>query len=383
MRYCKKCVMPDTRPGIKFDEEGVCYPCRHYENRAEIDWDKRWEELERLADKYRGCNGDYYDCIITGSAGKDTYYQVHVFKEKLGMNPLLVSVNNFSWTETGLHNWNNLLNEFGIDAIQLSLNPQVCKKMFVKALEKVGSPTWYFDLAIYAWPIKTAVQLDIPFVVYGENTNYEYGGALGNKETYSAIDQIKNDVVKPVPWEEWIDDELSMKDFAACTYPTGAEIRKANLESIHLSYFMPWSGYKNMEFARSRGFKTLNDTGEWNRDGFIEQYDQIDTVGYLTHCWFKFPKFGHFRVTEVASLWIREGRITREEAVKEVIEEDYKLDRRMLEDFLDFTGYPKEDFWKVVDKFANKDILEKRDDVWRLKKNVEKALINGGQVQEE
>lgn len=359
--------MPDTRPGINFNEDGICYPCLHAEAKQSVDWNARWKELEKLADKYRGCNGDYYDCIITASAGKDSYYQVYLFKEKLGMNPLVVSVNNFSWTETGLHNWNNMLNEFGVDAIQMSLNPQVCKKMFKKGLENLGSPTWYFDLAIYAYPVKTAVQLGIPLVVYGENTNYEYGGGLGDKETYSALDQIKNDVVKPVPWEDWMDEDLTMKDFAPCVYPTKEEIQEAKLDPIYLSYFVPWSGYDNMEFARSRGFKTLDDTGEWKRDGYIEQYDQIDTVGYLTHTWFKFPKFGHCRVTEVGSLWVREGRITREEAVKLVNEEDYKLDKKMLADFLDFIDYSEDDFWKVVDKFANKEIVEKQDGVWRLK----------------
>ena len=38
MRYCKKCTMPDTRPGITFDSEGVCSACRHYENRKNVDW---------------------------------------------------------------------------------------------------------------------------------------------------------------------------------------------------------------------------------------------------------------------------------------------------------------------------------------------------------
>ena len=52
MKYCKKCVMPDTRPYLEFDEDGVCYPCRRYENRKEIDWQKRWAELEKLAEKY-------------------------------------------------------------------------------------------------------------------------------------------------------------------------------------------------------------------------------------------------------------------------------------------------------------------------------------------
>ena len=78
MRYCKRCVMPDTRPGIIFDDKGVCFPCRHYEERKNVDWDERWKELERLADKYRGSNGDYYDCIIAASAGKDSYYQTYI-----------------------------------------------------------------------------------------------------------------------------------------------------------------------------------------------------------------------------------------------------------------------------------------------------------------
>lgn len=369
IRYCKKCVMPNTRPGIIFDEEGVCYPCRHYEGRSNIDWNQRWEELEKLADKYRGCNGDYYDCINTVSAGKDSHFQTYILKEKLGLNPLLVMVNNFSWTQTGKDNWSNLLNEFGVDAVQLSLNPQVCKKMFKMALEKLGSPTWYFDKAIYAYPIQIAIKLGIPLIIYGENTNYEYGGPIGSDNAYSALEQINNDVVKPVAWDVWLkeDPTLSMKNFNPCIYPTTDEIKKAKLNPIYLSYFIPWSGYQNMEFARTRGFKTLDDTAEWRREGYIEQYDQIDTVGYLTHTWFKFPKYGHQRVTEVASLWIREGRISREEAVRLVNQEDWKLDKKMLKDFLNFINYQEEKFWQVVDKFANKNLVEKKDDIWKLK----------------
>jgi hypothetical protein len=171
-----------------------------------------------------------------------------------------------------------------------------------------------------------------------------------------------------------------MKDVNPGIFPTEAEIKKVKLNPTFLSYYVPWSGYKNMQFARTRGFKTLDDTGEWKRDGFLEQYDKLDSVGYLTHTWFKFPKFGHQRVTEVASLYIRDGMMTRKEAVEKVIAEDWKLDRRMLTDFLNFINYQETDFWKIVDKFANKDIVEKRDGVWRLRKNVEEALRNGGEV---
>jgi N-acetyl sugar amidotransferase len=370
--------MPDSRPHIKFDDEGICYPCRTAEKMKQTDWDTRWKELEELADQYRGINGHYYDCILTGSAGKDTYYQTHIIKEKLGLNPLLVSVNNVTWTETGKHNWENLLSEFGIDAHQITLNPKVCKILFRKALERLGSPTWYFDRAIYSYPLQIAVKLNIPLVIYGEDTNYLYGGKHF-EETPSAMKQISNDVAKDVEWDFWFDNDLDYKDINPGLFPNETEITKLN--SIFLSYFTPWSGYRNMEFARERGFKTLDDTGEWKREGYLEQYDQIDTVGYLTHTWFKFPKFGHQRVTEVASLWIREGRMTREEAVERVVEEDWKLDQRMLNDFLSGIDYKKTDFWKIVDEYANQDIVEKRYGNWRLKSNVVEALRMGKEVE--
>lgn len=378
MRYCKRCVMPDTRPGIEIDAEGICSACRNYENRKDINWDERWQQLEELADKYRGCNGNSYDCVIAASSGKDSNYQIYVFKELLKMNPLVVSVNNFSWTETGKHNWNNMLEQYNVDAIVMSMSPKTTRLMFRKGLKK-GIPTWLLDHSLYSYPVRMATKLKIPLLVYGENISYEYGG-FDSKETYSAINQINNNVAKPIPLDEWIDDDLSIKDLACIEYPTNEEIKEIGLDPIYLSYFVSWSGYDNMVFARNRGFKTLDDTGEWKRDGFIEQYDQIDSVGYVVHSWFKFPKFGHFRVTDVASSWIREGRITREEAVNKVIEEDWKLDKRMLYDFLSYTKVDERDFWDIVDGYANLDIVEKRDGNWRLRDNVVEALKNGGEV---
>lgn len=366
MRYCKKCVMPDTRPGIVFDEEGVCAPCRNQERKKTINWDQRWQELEQLADRYRGCNGDYYDCIITASGGKDSYYQTHIFKERLGMNPLLVSVDNIAWTETGRMNWLNLRTYFGVDAHMIALNPQVCRIMFRKAFEKLGSPSWYFDMAIYAYPLHAAIKFGIPLVIYGENTNYERGGTL-DKDTPSAIDQITNDVVKPVPWEEWLDEGLTLKDVQPGIYPSKEEIEAAKLDPRFLSYYVPWSSIENWKFARSVGFKDLDDTGEWHREGTWTQYDQIDTIGYLTHTWMKFLKFGHWLATDYVSLCIREGLMTRAEACEIVNNEEYKLDRKMLDAFLNLTGYREQEFWQIAERFANRDIVEKRDGVWRLK----------------
>ena len=238
--------------------------------------------------------------------------------------------------------------------------------MLWKAFVKMGSPMWYWDRAVYAFPIKLGINLKIPLVVYGENISYEYGG-FQTKETYSAKDQINNDVVKKVDWDYWLDDEITMKDFNALIYPSKEEIERAGLEPIYLSYFMRWDGHKNMELAKKYGFKSLNDTGEWAREGYIEDYDQIDAVGYLVNPWLKYPKYGHARATDVACYWIRTGRITREEGIRLVKEHDHKLDKKTLKDFLEFVGHTEEEFWEAADKFYNRDIFEKINGRWRLK----------------
>ena len=377
MQYCVRCVMPNTRPGIKFNEDGVCYPCLNYEKRKEVDWTARWSELEQLADKYRGSNGDYYDCIVTVSSGKDSHFQVHTMKERLGLNPLLVSIDNFSWTETGRLNAQNMSEVFGCDLHLLSLSRKIAKKMVRKAFEYQLIPMWYWDRAVYTYPLQVAIRFGIPLIVYGENISYEYGGAQ-TEETFSAIDQINNDAAKPVPWNVWLDDEIQMKDLNPLINPSQDEIEASQLEPIYLSYFVPWDGYAHFEIAQKFGFKSLEE--EWMREGLSENYDQIDTIGYNVHPWFKFIKFGHQHNTDVLSLWVRSGRMTREEAVQLVKEREHVLDRRMLEDFLEFTGYTEEEFWGVVDRFANREILEKQDGEWRLKNAVVRALERGGKV---
>ena len=46
MKYCKKCVQPDTRPSMVFDDKGVCMACRFAEEKERIDWDKRQSQLQ-------------------------------------------------------------------------------------------------------------------------------------------------------------------------------------------------------------------------------------------------------------------------------------------------------------------------------------------------
>ena len=75
MKYCTKCVLPQTHETIQFDEEGVCNICRAAEKKHEqIDWVERGKMLDAIINKYRD-KGEY-DCIIPFSGGKDSVFQL-------------------------------------------------------------------------------------------------------------------------------------------------------------------------------------------------------------------------------------------------------------------------------------------------------------------
>jgi len=372
LKYCKKCLMPDTRPNIKFIDE-VCTACINFEKQKTTNWDERWKELEKVCDTYRGNDENDYDCAIAVSGGKDSHFQTYVFKEKLKMNPLLITVGNIDWTETGRKNLENISETFGVDIIMKQPNRKLTRKMFRKAFEKIGSPSWYLDYQMYSFPVKMCIKLGIKLLVYGEDVNYTYGGEY-NKETPSAMFQPLNDVSKPV-WKEWFkDDEISELDLQSIRQPTMDECKDAELNPIYLSYFVPWNSHHNFQVAQRWGFRHLGH--EYEREGSIDNYDQIDSISYLLNPYMKYLKFGHSVATDNASRWIRYGMKTREEMIPYVEEKDGKLDQGIVEKFCEFTHLSIDEFWKIMDKWYNTELFEKdRDGIWRPKFKVGTGLV--------
>lgn len=364
--------MPDTRPGIVF-QDGICSPCVNYEKQKTTDWNQRMKEFEALCDKYRGCNGNGYDCAIVVSGGKDSHFQTYYMKKVMKMNPVLLSVGNIDWTETGRKNLENISDAFGCDIIQFQPNRDVARKMFKKAFEELGSPTWYVDALIYAFPVRMAMQLGIKLLVYGEDVNYTYGGKY-NKETPSAMLQFKNDVVKPV-WDKWFEDgSITPKDLNACKFPSIEECEKSGLDPIYLSYFIPWNSHHNYEVAKRWGFSHLGH--EYEREGFVDNYDQIDSIGYLLNIHLKYPKFAHAYATDIASRWIRYGLKTRDEMIPYVENLDKQLDQGVVEKFCEFTKISHNDFWRIMDKWYNHEFFEQdRDGIWHEKFKVGIGLV--------
>ncbi len=348
--------MPDTRPGITFDKNGVCFACQSFKKKELTDYEARFSDLKNLCDLHRGRNGgNGYDCMIAVSGGKDSHFQVHVFKEILGMNPLLVTVeDNFPMTNAGLHNIKNISEAFGCDIISMKPNIKAQKLAMKYAFETYGKPTYFIDRYIYTYPLHMAVMFNTPLLIYGENVAYEYGG-YDAVETYSAKNQINNGVGAGIPTEEFIAIGLSSKELNFFEPPLQTEIDK--LDPIYLSYFTKWNSFNNYEVAKIKGFQDL--TGEWTRTHHIENFDQIDTRAYLVHSWMKYPKFGHASATDYASRMIRYGLLSREAAFEIVQTHDHALDSLCVKDFCDFTGYSEREFWDIIEKSYNLDLFEK------------------------
>lgn len=356
MRRCTRCVMPDTRPGLTFDAEGVCAACRAYEARTRVDYAARRRELAALCDEHRGIGGGY-DCIIAVSGGKDSHYQAHVMREEMHMTPLLISVSdNFPMTAAGQHNIANISEAFGCDLIIWRPDIAAQKKVMRYCFEKHGMPTYYTDRYIYTVPLWFSYLMNIPLVVYGENVQYEYSGI--GPETPSARAQIENGVASGIPWG------AMGKATGLPRPPLFDPPIMDGIEPTYLSYYDAWNSFDHYQFAESRGFRSLH--GEWERTCCIEDWNQVDTRAYLVHPWLKYPKYGHSMATDISARMVRYGKLARAEALELVAKHDHNLDPLCVQDFCAFCGYSEKEFWAIVDKFYNPALFTKTEHGWIL-----------------
>lgn len=352
--------MPDTKPDLKLDEQGVCNACRAYERRTEVDWAARRAELPALLDKYRCKSGSNWDCIVPVSGGKDSTFQV-IRMLQLGLNPLCVTATTCDLSDLGRRNITNLKN-LGVDYVEFSPNPVVRRKLNRIGLQQVGDISWPEHVGIFTIPVRAAVQYNVPLLVWGENSQNEYGGpaaAAGNNvldrrwlEEFGGLLGLRvSDLIGL--------ESITAKDLIPYTYPTDDELRRVGVTGLFLGYYLPWDGYANALIAQASGFETLAHTVE----GSVVNYENVDNHQTGIHDYFKFLKFGFGRATDIACLHLRRDRITRQDAQDMVRRHDGKfpwtyLDKP-IEEILAPLDLSVEDFVKICDRFTNKKIFLK------------------------
>ena len=350
--------MPHTRPGLTFNEQGVCSACEGAEEKnKEIDWVARERELRGIFDKFRSKDKSKYDCIVPVSGGKDSIYQVHVVKNIFNMNPLCVTFRTDARTPLGEQNI-QALREIGVDHIDFTPNPCGFNRLRLKAFTEFGDCSLPDHLAIWGMIPNIAVKLKIPLVIWGENPDMEYGGAKDLRRVAKLNrDWMKNqDILKGRSVEDWCDDTLKIHEISSLIYPSDDQLDKIDYLPIFLGYYLPWDCDKNVKIAKKHGF-LVREKGPIMG---LYDYADLDCMNIVIHHYFKWLKFGFNRISDNASNEIRKGRLTRDAAIKLVKERDgIKPPEEYIQHFCKTIGITWQQFWEVAEKFRNKDIWQK------------------------
>ena len=357
MKYCRRCLYPDTKPQLIFDENGICSACNNNDLKNNIDWDEKGKELEKILKKYRSGDAKRYDCIIPVSGGKDSMYQTYIIKKKFKLNPLVVNFHPIDQTDLGRENL-EALKKIGVDCIEFSPNPEIYLRLARFGLKELGDFQWPEHLGIFTIPVKMAVLFNIPLLIWGENPQLEYGQPT-DIEKDTILDRKWNeknggyflDKIKP---QDMVKYGFELDDLKPYIYPSDEEIERVGVTGIFLGTYLKWDIFKQLEIVKELGFKENLE----KKEGTYDSWDNLDVYFTVFHDYFKFLKFGFGRATDHASIEIRYGRISREEGLELVKKNEGKIPRKYLEQFLNFADISMEEFLEICDKFTNKNIFK-------------------------
>lgn len=365
MKYCKKCLQPDTRPEIIFNHDQVCYACCYEESKKEIDWDLREKELKDIAKKAkeeRKKRNGSYDCVIGVSGGKDSTFQAVYAKEKLGLRPLLVNCAPDEITDIGRKNLDNLSN-LGFDMISIKPNPNIAKQLARKTFFERGNIVAASEYCLWSSAYIIADKFNISLVIQGENGGLTLGTSDTSEAAEDAFSAARQNTLKQSDALGLIEgeDNLSAEDVYFYQFPNIEEMRKKGIQAIYLQYYVKeWSQVGNADFSIARGFwgnmtDDLHDLGRYRR------FTALDTDLSVANQMIKYLKFGFGFATDEACYDIREGRLSREDAVWYIKEYDGKCGDKFIKAACEYLSITEKEFWDVVDKYVNRDLFEKNE----------------------
>ena len=361
MKYCRLCVLPDSRPNLVIETDGVCNACHAHQSRPAIDWIAR----ERLFGEVAGSaktRSHGYDCLIPVSGGKDSTWQVLKCLEH-GLNPLAVTWKTPARTPIGQQNLDNLV-RLGVDHIDYQINPNVESRFMLRAYERLGSTAIPMHMALFSIPLTVAVRYRIPLVVWGENSAFEYGGT-DEERTGFRLDSAwlrKFGVTHGTTAADWVTPDLSQKALTPYFGPTDRELEAAGVNAVFLGYYFAWDPEATYRVAAEHGFRGR---AAGVKTGYYDFAD-IDDDFISIHHYLKRYKFGFTRLFDNLSLEIRNGRVRRNEAIEIIRRTGSQEPREDIEKFCRFTGIDSTHFFAIAETFRNPEVWKRAGGKWMI-----------------
>lgn len=383
MNRCTNCLNLETAETNTFLKNGVCSVCNQIKYKKKIDWKNRKKNLLDILNNHK--NKSSYDCIVPFSGGKDSTFVLWYLTKKIGLKVLAVRYNHGFLRSTLNENVERVIKKLSVDFIDFKSKFDLVKKVMMESLLRRGDFCWHCHVGISAFPINTAIEKNVPLLFYGEPPS-EYSSFYDYKkieeldvEKFNRISNLginAEDMMQMLK-DRYPDENFDKRDFDPFIFPSQREIIKKNIKALYLGNFVPWDVKKQVEIIKTE----LGWRGD-NVEGIPPSYDyeKIECFMQGSRDYIKYLKRGFGRTNHLASIDIRNKRISRSEGLN--LEKQYDGKKpKSLNILLKILKITEEKFNTIVKKhviyphkFPKKIDTEKRNVFNEEFENIEKRI---------
>ena len=358
MKYCKTCLQPDTRPNTYFNAEGICPACTYFGVLKDVDWEERVEILKDIFARRNRAPGQFHDCIIGISGGKDSTRQALWVRDFLQLNPLLVCLSYppEQVTQRGVDNLSNLIN-LGFDVVVSAPAPGTWRDLKRDGFDEFTNSFRSTELALFSCVPQIALRYGIDLILWGENPALQLGDmkALGRTGYDGNNLRYMNTLTSG---KEWMYARgFSEAQLIAYTYPEIDEFLAADLKIIYLGWFLgDWSLVNNAMYACGYGLELRSD--DVSATGDLFGVTALDEDFTPINQMIKYYKFGFGRTTDYVNEEIRLERMSRETGIDLVRQYDHMCSPVYIANYCDYLGISVDLFWDKVRKACDQRLFD-------------------------
>jgi len=176
-RLCTQCILPETFPGITFNEEGLCSHCQRYLGKEATEEQKKKYEQKFLSLINEFASSGSYDVLMAYSGGKDSTYTLDIFVNRYNLRVLALTFDNLFISKQSIENMAKVCDNLGVDHLTIRPAPSLLRKIFKtaareelyspKVLERASTICTSCIGLVKSVTLRTAIEKEIPFVGFG------------------------------------------------------------------------------------------------------------------------------------------------------------------------------------------------------------------------
>jgi len=341
---CKKCILPVTYPDIQFDKHGICNFCLAASNEKKGPRKRSKSELDRIIKSYKG-KSSKYDVIVGLSGGKDSSYAAYYLKTEYDVKILGMNYDIGYRSEYAIQNLETLADKLKIDLFTIRPNSSFLKKLFAHFLRNRGefcsvcNNLGYLIGASFSWNQKLSLGFS-PLMVGGWSKEYEFQHGVSVTSMEYFFENLTHELLEELIAQPFIEEKIIL-GYMKLKDPRQAQIGTKEhkqlgdyaMNFIQLPDYVEWNIRKIPHI--------LSDGLDWKHPPDVHE-SHFDCSLFPIKEYLKFKKYGLTQETIKNSALIREGLMSREEALERTVLEQ-TTEPGIFGSFLHELGLSKDD----------------------------------------